>query len=700
MSDNSNQEKNAPLPSGSENPPHPGELNPELTVREKKGGARPGDTYVRVQSTHHHHFRRVGPGHFVATPEVTRPVGPFESGYRAFKSVLIGRPLETSEESHQRLNKFKALAVFGSDAISSCAYATEEMLLVLVVAGSSALYVSEFTALAIGILLFLIAFSYRQTVYAYPNGGGSYIVSRENLGQIPGLVAASALLIDYILTVSVSIVAGAAAVSSAMIAGGLGPQIESLNAVLPPHFNVNVLLSLFFILVMTVGNLRGVRESGAIFAVPTYLFLGSLGVLLTLGLFQAFTGTLTPAQTPPIIPAAEPLTLWLILRAFSSGAVAMSGVEAVSNGVPAFERPESRNAATTLTIMAVILGSAFLGISYLASQLGLVPTDQTIISQIAQAVFGTSIFFYIFQLATMGILIVAGNTAFADFPRLSSVLARDNFMPHQFLYRGDRLAFSTGIVALAGIAAFLVVLFSADVSNLIHLYAVGVFLAFTLSNTGMVMHWRKLGGPSARRSILINGAGAVVTFIILCIVIVTKFALGAWIVILLIPLITLVFIFIHRHYTDVATQLRINPAQMPHDTDAPIVIVPIDDLNYASLRAVSFARKITPTPLLLHVAVLPERAEKVRQKVNTYLPDTKFVMVESPYRSFARPLLAYIDALHSQRPDAFVTIVLPEFITAHWWQGVLHNRTANRLRKTFEKHPNVAVVLVPYLLEK
>ena len=675
-------------------------LNPDLLVREKKGGVRPGDTYVRVQTSHNRMFRRVGPGHFVATPEVTRPVGGIEKGYRTFKSILIGRPLETAEESHQRLSKLKALAVFGSDAISSCAYATEEMLLVLVVAGSSALYISQFTALAIGVLLFLIAFSYRQTVYAYPNGGGSYIVSRENLGEIPGLVAASALLIDYILTVSVSIVAGSAAVSSALIAAGMGPEIDALNLVLPPHFNVNVLLSLFFILVMTVGNLRGVRESGAIFAIPTYLFLVSLGIMLGIGLFKSFTGTLEPAQVPPVVPGIETISLWLILRAFSSGAVAMSGVEAVSNGVPAFERPESKNAAITLTIMAVILGSAFLGISYLASHLNLVPTDQTIISQIAQAVFGTSIFFYIFQIATMGILIVAGNTAFADFPRLSSVLARDNYMPHQFLYRGDRLAFSTGIVALASIAALLIVIFAADVSNLIHLYAVGVFLAFTLSNTGMVMHWRKTRGPGWKRSIIINGAGAVITFIILMIVIVTKFALGAWIVILLIPTISFAFLMIHRHYSDVAAQLRINPEQIPTDSEAPIVIVPIDDVNYASLRAVSFARKIATAPILLHVAVLPERADKVRQKVQAYLPDTKFVVVESPYRSFARPLLAYIDALHSQRPDAFVTIVLPEFITAHWWEGFLHNRTANRLRTAFEKHPNVAVVLVPYLLEK
>jgi len=676
------------------------ELNPELLFREKRGGVRPGDTYVRVQAPFHRYFRRVGPGHFVATPEVTRPIGRFEKAYRRMKGMLIGHPLETSEEIHERLNKVKALAVFGSDAISSCAYATEETLIVLLAAGSGALYISQYTALAIALLLSMVAFSYRQTVYAYPHGGGSYNVSRENLGQLPGLVAASALLIDYILTVSVSIVAGAAAVSSALIASGYGPQVQALNTALPPNLNVNVLLSVFFILIMTVGNLRGIREAGAIFAVPTYIFLISLAVMLAIGMYKALTGTLEPVTQPQIVAAAEPLGLWLILRAFSAGAVAMSGTEAISNGVPAFQKPESKNAATTLTVMATILGAAFLGISYLAVHLHLVPGEQTIISQIAQAVYGTSIFFYIFQIATMGVLVIAANTAFADFPRLSSVLARDNYMPHQFLFRGDRLAFSTGIVALGAIAALLVVAFAGDVTNLIHLYAVGVFLAFTMSDSGMVVHWWKTRGPGWKRSIIINGVDAVLTSSILIIVAITKFALGAWVVLVLIPIITTMFLFIHRHYAKVADQLRIRPDQLPPSTDDPIVLVPIDDVNYASLRAISFARKISRNMIIVHVAVLPDRTEKFREKVQKYVPNTKFVIVDSPYRSFARPLFAYIDALHSQRPDAFVTIVLPEFITAHWWEGFLHNRTANRLRAAFEKHPNVAVVLVPYLLEQ
>ena len=674
-------------------------LNPDLMINEVKQGSRPGDVYVRHGQPYSHIFRRLGPGHFVAMPESNRPTNPLEIGYRAVKRILIGRPLETAAEIHERLNKVKALAVFGSDPISSCAYATEEAMLVLIVAGSGALGISFFLALAVSVLLSVVAFSYRQTVHAYPQGGGSYNVSRENLGQIPGLVAAAALLIDYVLTVAVSIVAGSEAVSSALIASGYEHQIEAMNAGLPFPLNVNVLLSVTFIAIMVLGNLRGIRESGAIFAFPTYLFIVSLILTLAVGLFKTFTGTLSPAEAPPLVPAAEPLTLWLILRAFSAGSVAMSGTEAISNGVPAFEKPESKNAATTLTIMATLLGVFFLGVSYLATHIGLVPGDETIISQVARAVWGTNIFYYIFQLATMGILIIAGNTAFADFPRLSSVLARDNYMPHHFSFRGDRLAFSTGIIALGGIAALLVIAFGGDVTSLIHLYAVGVFLAFTLSNSGMVIHWRRIRGPNWKTSLVINGIGAVLTAVILVIVSITKFALGAWIVIVLIPIIVVFFLFIHRHYTRVAQQLRIMPGQLPPATIDQIVLVPIDDVNYASLRAIAFARTIARNVVVLHVSTNEERTQKLRQKLAAYAPDMKVVVLESPLRAFTRPLLTYVGALHSQRPDAFVTIVLPEFITAHWWERFLHNQTAAQLRSSFETHPNVAVVLVPYLLE-
>jgi hypothetical protein len=382
----------------------------------------------------------------------------------------------------------------------------------------------------------------------------------------------------------------------------------------------------------------------------------------------------------------------------------MSGTEAISNGVPSFQKPESRNAARTLIIMAAVLGVFFLGVSYLAMHMGLVPGknpgDESIVSQIAHNVFGVNAFYYIFQVATMGVLVIAANTAFAGFPRLASVMAYDHYMPHQFTDRGDRLAFSTGIIALGSVAALLVVVFKGNVNNLIHLYAVGVFLAFCLSNSGMVVHWWKKRSHGWKVNIIINGIGAFVTAVILIIVVVTKFMFGAWIVVLLIPILVSIFLMIRRHYLNVGEQLRIVPEQLPSTRIDQVVIVPIEDINYASLRAISFARTIASDAIMLHVSTDPESAEKVKQRVSTYAPDLKLVVVESPFRSFIRPLLAYVKAIHSQRPDAFVTIVLPEFITANWWERYLHERSALRLHRAFEKHPNIAVVMVPYLLEK
>ena len=458
------------------------------------------------------HFFYEDGGHLIATPEASNEENKLLRGIQKIKATVIGRPIFSKDEIHERLTKFKALAVFGSDAISSCAYATEASLVVLMVAGNGALHISFFTALAIALLLSMVAFSYRQTVYAYPHGGGSYNVSRQNLGQTAGLVAAAALLIDYIMTVAVSIAAGTAAVTSALIAAGFSSQITHLTAALPPFFNLNVILSLIFIGLMTLGNLRGIREAGAIFAIPTYLFIVCFSIMLVVGIIKVFTHTLTPVTPPPILPVLEPVTLWLILRAFSAGAVAMSGTEAISNGVPIFKPNESKNAATTLTIMATLLGVFFVGVSFLSNHMGLVPGSQTIVSQVALSVFGQNVFYYIFQIATMGILVVAANTAFADFPRLSSVLARDNYMPHIFGNRGDRLAFSTGIIFLGAISALLLVVFRGNVDSLIHLYAVGVFLAFSMSDTGMVVHWWKTRGKGWKTSILINGADAILTY--------------------------------------------------------------------------------------------------------------------------------------------------------------------------------------------
>ena len=647
------------------------------------------------------HFFYEDGGHLIATPEASAGENKIQRGMQKLKATVIGKPIFSKNEIHERLNKIKALAVFGSDAISSCAYATEASLVVLMVAGNGALHISFFTALAIALLLSMVAFSYRQTVYAYPNGGGSYNVSRQNLGQTAGLVAAAALLIDYIMTVAVSIAAGTAAVTSALIAAGFSSQIAHLTAVLPPFFNLNVIFSLVFIGLMTLGNLRGIREAGAIFAIPTYLFIISFSIMLVIGIIKVFTHTLTPVTPPPILPVLEPVTLWLILRAFSAGAVAMSGTEAISNGVPIFKPNESKNAATTLTIMATLLGVFFVGVSFLSNHIGLVPGNQTIVSQVALSVFGQNVFYYIFQIATMGILVVAANTAFADFPRLSSVLARDNYLPHIFGNRGDRLAFSTGIIFLGTVSALLLVVFKGNVDSLIHLYAVGVFLAFSMSDTGMVVHWWKTRGKGWKTSILINGADAILTTSILIIVIITKFLYGAWIIILLIPMIIPLFLFIHKHYNRVAEQLRLLSMQSPPpQTIEHSILMPIDDVNYASLRAMSFARTICKDITALHIATDAARAEKIQQKMQTYAPDIKLVIIESPLRAFMRPLLTYVDMHHRQHPHGFVTIVLPEFITAHWWERFLHNRTAEHLTQAFKRHPNIAVVNVPYLLKR
>jgi amino acid transporter len=646
-----------------------------------------------------HFFYEEG-GHLIATPEASAGENGIQRGLQKIKATVIGKPIFSKDEIHERLTKFKALAVFGSDAISSCAYATEASLIVLMAAGNGALHISFFTALAIALLLSMVAFSYRQTVYAYPHGGGSYNVSRQNLGQTAGLVAAAALLIDYIMTVAVSIAAGTAAVTSALIAAGFGSQITHLTAALPPFLNLNVILSLVFIGLMTLGNLRGIREAGAIFAIPTYLFIACFSIMLVVGIIKVFTHTLTPVTPPSILPVLEPVTLWLVLRAFSAGAVAMSGTEAISNGVPVFKPNESKNAATTLTIMATLLGVFFVGVSFLSNHLHLVPGNQTIVSQVALSVFGQNVFYYIFQITTMGILVVAANTAFADFPRLSSVLARDNYMPHSFSSRGDRLAFSTGIMFLGGVSALLLVVFKGNVDSLIHLYAVGVFLAFSMSDTGMVVHWWKTRGKGWKTSIIINGADAILTTSILIIVIITKFMYGAWIIILLIPMIVPVFVFIHKHYNRVAEQLRLLSMQAsPPQTIEHSVLMPIDDVNYASLRAMSFARTISKDITVIHIATDTKRAEKIQEKMRTYAPDLKLVIVESPLRAFMRPLLTYVDFHHRQHPQGFVTIVMPEFITAHWWEKFLHNRTAEHLTQAFKRHPNIAVVNVPYLLK-
>jgi amino acid transporter len=679
------REQDAPRDDGGDGKP-PGEINLDLTRQEMHQGSRAGDKYVRVVRPYGHLFRRVAPGHLRATEVVQEPKTALGRISSRARHLLIGPPLPTHAEIHERLTKIKALAIFASDAMSSVAYATEEILFVLLAAGSGALGLSVGISFAIALLLSIVAFSYRQTVLAYPNGGGSYIVSKDNLGVLPGLVAASALMLDYILTVAVSISAGTAAITSAF------------QFLLP----YTVPIALIFVGIMVVGNLRGIRESGNIFAAPTYVFIISIAFLIFVGLFRILFG-LPPVEDVRMAPSVgtESVTLWLVLTAFSAGSVAMSGTEAISNGVPAFKPPESKNAATTLTVMATILGFFFLGVSFLAWQYGIAPNpDETVVSQLGRAVFGKNYVYYLIQFATMAILVLAANTSFADFPRLSSILARDGFMPRQFAFRGDRLAFSYGIVALGLVAAALIMAFEADTHLLIPLYAVGVFLAFTLSQSGMVLHWRRLRTKGWRRSAVVNGIGAAVSGVVLLIAAVTKFERGAWIIVLLIPILVLVFSKIHQHYQEAEAELQLIVNGNGHKLETPrqIVVVPLADFNLASARALEFAHSISKQVNAVHVADSEKDAEQLKDKLSRFDPDVRLIVLESPYRTFFDLLLAYIDAVHEQDRDAFITVVVPEIVTAHWWQRFLHNGTADRLNRELKPHPNVAVVNVPYVL--
>jgi amino acid transporter len=659
-------------------------IHADLTTLEVHRGKHQGDKYVRVIRSSA--LRRVAPGVMRATEQGSRPSGKIGRLYTRVKEVLVGKPLPMAAEKHERLNKIRALGVFSSDAISSSAYATEEILMALIVAGVVGMTYSVPISLGIATLLAIVSFSYRQTVHAYPHGGGSYTVSRENLGTQIGLVAAAALLIDYVMTVAVSVSAGTAAITSAF------------QSLFPYRVEISIALVAFIVLI----NLRGARDSGTFFAVPTYMFIFSLAGVILLGLFRILIGDL-PQRVPYFETAVfEPMTLLLALRAFASGSVAMSGTEAIANGIPAFKSPETRNAATTLTVMAGILGFFFVGVTFLSYHFGIVPMEtETVISQVGRTVLGSGVLYGILQISTMLILVLGANTSFAGFPRLAYVLAQDGFMPHQLKFRGDRLGFTNGIIILGAVAAALIVVFGGSTHALIPLYAVGVFLSFTCSQAGMVRHWWKAREPGWRKSMLINGIGAILTAIILVVVWAVKFQHGAWIVFMMIPLLVLLFNGIHRHYQRVVEQLGLAPAE--DQTIAPLhqsVIVPIGDLNKASLRALNFARLIAKDPVALRLFNEPHEVEEFRREWSHWGNSTPLVLLESPYRSFNEPLLAYIDELHRQDPDAFITIVLPEFIPAHWWENFLHNQTALRLKAALFFRKNTIVVDVPYHLEK
>ena len=603
-----------------------------------------------------------------------------------FKRALIGPPMPLAQAHHERLRKRVALAVFSSDALSSVAYATEEILLILVLAGTAAFHLSVPISLAITGLLAIVAISYQQTIHAYPSGGGSYIVARANLGAVAGLVAAAALLVDYVLTVSVSVAAGVAAVTSAF------PQFA-------PH---KVALGVVCVTAVALANIRGVRESGRIFAVPTYFFIVCFGVMILEGFYRLATGSL-PRRPPPAIPASEAFTWFLILRAFSSGCTAMTGTEAISNGIPAFRPPESRNAAITLGWMAVILGTFFVGITLLADRLGIVPVaEETVVSQIARRLHGTGLFYYAIQAATALILVLAANTSFADFPRLSSLLARDRYIPRQFATLGERLVFSNGIMVLGAMAALLLVIFGGETHALIPLYAVGVFISFTLSQSGMVRHWWTDRVRGWRHKLAINGLGALATGVVTVVIAATKFTHGAWIVVLVIPALVATFLAMHRHYEDVAEQLSLEGLPGPPELRHTVLVV-VGDLHRGVVRAVQYAKTLAAPSVAVHAVFVetdPAKTAKLEEKWARWGLGVPLVILNSPYRSLLRPLVEYLDALQSLGDDHMVTVVIPEFLPSRWWQHILHNQTALLIKGVLLFRKNTVVVDVPYLLKR
>jgi amino acid transporter len=600
------------------------------------------------------------------------------------KRWLVGAPMPLAQARHERLSKRIALAVFSSDALSSVAYATEEILLVLMLAGAAAVQLAVPISLAISTLLIIVVISYQQTIHAYPSGGGSYIVARANLGTVPGLVAAAALLVDYVLTVAVSVAAGMAAITSAV------PELGADK----------VVLGVMFVGGIALANIRGVRESGQIFAVPTYFFVGSFALLLLVGVYRLLSGSLPAASPAPV--AGEPLAWFLVLRAFSAGCTAMTGTEAISNGIPAFRAPESRNAAITLGWMAAILATLFVGITVLASELAILPSPtETVVSQIARRLFGAGLFYYVIQAATAMILVLAANTSFADFPRLASLLARDRFVPRQFATLGERLVFSNGILVLAGFAVMLLIVFGGDTHALIPLYAVGVFISFTLSQSGMVRHWWRERSSGWRWRMAINGVGATATAMVTIVIAVTKFAHGAWIVVLVIPALVAAFVMMRRHYDEVARDLSLAGMEPPPKFEHTVLVL-VGDVHRGVVRAVQYARTLAPTATVrgVYVETDPARTSRLEEKWAEWGLGVPLVVLASPYRSLLRPLLDYVDKIHARGDDQMVTVVLPEFLPRRWWQHALHNQTALLVKGALLFRTNTVVADVPYLLKR
>ena len=625
---------------------------------------------------------------------------------RSWRTWLIGRPLSTADAPHQTIGRLVGLAVFASDALSSTAYATQEILVILAAAGTAAFgYVFPISLAIVG-LLAIVTISYEQTIHAYPGGGGAYIVARDNLGELPAQTAGAALLTDYILTVAVSISSGVAQILSA------------LPSLYPYRVEIAIGLVLFVMLI----NLRGVKESGMAFAIPTYFFILMMFATVGLGLLRLATGSLGTVVDPPHLEIPEALaaiTPFLILHAFSSGTAALTGVEAISNGITAFREPRSRNAGITLIWMALILGSLFLGISFLTGQINAVPSEsETIISQLTRTIYQGRGFVYLATItATTVILVMAANTAYADFPRLSALLAADGFLPRQLTYRGSRLVYSYGIVTLALIACLLIFVFQASVTRLIPLYAIGVFLSFTLSQTGMARRWWKIGHLTPGRTIkergsvlqherkwevkmFINGLGAVLTFIVMWVFAITKFVDGAWIVLIVTPVLVIIFYQIHRHYRSLAKKLSLENYGEPPQVERMRVIMPFSGVHRGSLAALRYARSLSHDVTAVHVSIDPDEAVRLQDKWEEWGEGVRLVILDSPYRLLVEPLLEYIEEISQQRqPNEVITIVVPQFVPRHWYHNLLHTQTAVMLRLALLFKPGIVITDVPYLVD-
>ena len=663
-------------------------------------GRKPGDRRVRVDRPHAPYFRYTGSGTLTAKEAASVPTTPGARAVARVRAVLLGRPLHQEEELGERLSKTKALAIFSSDAISSSAYATEEIILAFILGGAAlaALQWSLPVSIAIAGLLAIVAFSYRQVCIAYPTGGGSYSVSKANFGRLASLVAASALLIDYNLTAAVS-------TSSA---------VEQIVSAFPALSDVRVWIGVGALGLITLANLRGVREAGNIFAVPTYLFMFSAFAMIAIGSYRIIVLGEVHPPPPEVVEAtantAGAVSVFLLLRAFASGAVALTGTEAIATGVPAFKPPEARNAASTLLVMAGVLTVLFVGVTFLATNFAVYPTvpelfgdveHKTVIAQVAETVFGQTVFFYLFQAFTALLLFLAANTSFAAFPRLAAVLGEDGFFPRQFALRGDRLAFSMGILLLGLIAASLVIVAGGRTHALIPLYAVGVFIDFTISQAGMIRHWLRTRAPGWRYRLVVNAVGCVATAVVAVVVTGVKFVDGAWLVIVLIPILVSMMLFIRREYDDQERELRVRDefvVEGPHREQR--VVIPVNGVNRAVIQAVNFGRTLARDVRAVFVTEDPEVGEAMRERWERQIPGVPLVIVESPYRAVISPVLAYLDVLDQAWPpdkEAPITIVvLPEYVARHWWERLLYNQTSRRLKAAILGREHTVIADVPY----